>query len=157
DRLALPDQALGSVVATAERLGFAGVNVTHPFKQTMIPHLGRLDADAATIGAVNTVVLKDGGRSGHNTDCSGLAESFRAQMSGAALKSVLLFGAGGAGAAVGHALQTLGAADLAIIDSIPGRAERLAAKLSAASGRQIRGVSGPLASEFAGADGVVNA
>ena len=70
DRLALPDQALGSVVSAAERLGFAGLNVTHPFKQTMIPCLGRFDADAATIGAVSTVVLKDGTRSGHNTDCA---------------------------------------------------------------------------------------
>ncbi|HEX5079561.1 MAG TPA: hypothetical protein VFV80_10455, partial [Geminicoccaceae bacterium] len=42
DQLGLPDAALGEVVAGLERLGFAGFNVTHPFKQTVIPHLTRL-------------------------------------------------------------------------------------------------------------------
>lgn len=42
DRLGLPDSALGGIVAAAEDLGFAGLNVTHPFKQSVIEHLGWL-------------------------------------------------------------------------------------------------------------------
>jgi shikimate 5-dehydrogenase len=69
DRLGLPDEALKGVVEAAGRLGFAGLNVTHPFKQAVLACLDRLDPETEIIGAVNTVVLKDGRRDGRNTDC----------------------------------------------------------------------------------------
>ena len=61
----------------AQAAGFAGLNVTHPFKQAVIPHLDDLSPEAAAIGAVNTVLLRTGGAIGHNTDSWGFAESFR--------------------------------------------------------------------------------
>jgi shikimate dehydrogenase len=155
DRLGLPDEALKSVVEAAGRLGFAGLNVTHPFKQAVLACLDRLDPETEIIGAVNTVVLKDGRRDGRNTDCRGFVDSFRENMSGSALERVVQFGAGGAGAAVGYALMLLGAADLTIVDSEPGRAERLAARLAPRFGNRAR-ATGSSAAALADADGIVN-
>lgn len=155
DRLGLPDEALGAVVKGARRLGFSGLNVTHPFKQAILPCLDLLDAETETIGAVNTVVLKDGGLTGHNTDCRGFADSFRESMGGCGLDAVVQFGAGGAGAAVAYALMMLGAADLAIVDSEPGRAGQLASRLAARFAGRVRAV--PASYDGLGrADGIVN-
>jgi len=155
DRLGLPDAALGQVVEAAGRLGFAGLNVTHPFKQSVLSHLDRLDAETEIIGAVNTVVLGDGAPVGHNTDCRGFVDSFGESMSGSALERVVQFGAGGAGAAVGYALMVLGVADLAIVDAEPSRAERLAARLAACFEGRVRAVD-PSAAALGAADGIVN-
>ena len=125
DRLGLEDSALGEIVAAAEQLGFAGLNVTHPFKQSVVPFLTDLSPEAAAIGAVNTVVFADGRRTGHNTDCWGFAESFRAEHGRLQPRPTSLqFGAGGAGAAVAYALLELGAGDLAIFDTSIARARR---------------------------------
>jgi shikimate dehydrogenase len=155
DRLGLPDEALGAVVDAAQHLGFAGLNVTHPFKQAILPCLDFLEEEAETIGAVNTVVLKDGRRAGHNTDCPGFADSFRDGMGGCRLDSVVQFGAGGGGAAVACALTSLGAAELSIVDSEPARAERLAARLAGRFGRRVRAAA--MSHEgLRRADGIVN-
>ena len=131
DQLKLGDEALGELLIAAERMGFDGLNITHPCKQSVIPYLTGLSEQAQVIGAVNTVVLRGGERIGLNTDASGFAESFRQGLPGAALGQVVLLGAGGAGAAVAHTLLHLGAGRLRIFDLESQRAERLAAKLCA--------------------------
>ncbi|HFK2275234.1 TPA: shikimate dehydrogenase, partial [Pseudomonas aeruginosa] len=88
------------LLAAASDLGFTGLNVTFPCKQAIIPLLDDLSAEARGIGAVNTVVLRDGRRIGHNTDCLGFAEGFRRGLAGAPRQRVVQMGAGGAGAAV---------------------------------------------------------
>src|SRR5918995_3657620 len=70
-------EALPDLLLAAERMGFAGLNITHPCKQAVIPLLHDLSEDARVLNAVNTVVLRDGRRIGHNPDWWGLAESFR--------------------------------------------------------------------------------
>ena len=71
DRLALRDAELPRLMTRLREEGFSGVNVTHPFKEHIVPHLDRLSSDAAAIGAVNTVVFDAQGTVGHNTDCWG--------------------------------------------------------------------------------------
>ena len=71
--------------AAAERMGFAGLNITHPCKQSVLPLLTDLSDDARALGAVNTVVLRDGRRWGHNTDWLAFSESFRRGLPGAAI------------------------------------------------------------------------
>jgi shikimate dehydrogenase len=115
----------------AGRAGFAGLNITHPFKQQVIKHLDDLSPNARDIGAVNTVVFKNGRRQGHNTDAYGFAESFRTQLSGAATGHDVQLGAGGAGAACGHALRGLGVERLTIVDPDRSRGEKLADRLGA--------------------------
>jgi shikimate dehydrogenase len=155
DQLGLDDAALGEAIAAAEELGFSGLNVTHPFKQSVVSLLSELAPDAAAIGAVNTVVFKDGRRIGHNTDSWGFAESFRESMAGCGLDHVVQLGAGGAGAAVAHALLNLGVTRLALVDTATSRAEQLAESLNAHFGRRVA-ASVDIDTEFAHARGVVN-
>src|SRR5437868_12642678 len=60
--------ALPALIAAAERDGFAGLNITHPCKETVLPHLTALSDRARQLGAVNTVVFRNGTRTGDNTD-----------------------------------------------------------------------------------------
>ena len=156
DRAGLADADLASVLLAAEAQGFAGLNVTHPFKQAVIPHLTELAPEAAAIGAVNTVVFRAGRRIGHNTDCWGFSESLRRGLVSPKLEKVALFGAGGAGAAVGYALLESGAGLLDVFDSEHSRAVALAERLSKRFGRTVVPVADP-ASALRSASGAVNA
>ncbi|MDF2688065.1 MAG: shikimate dehydrogenase, partial [Microvirga sp.] len=103
EALGLDAGALPEILTAAQRLGFAGLNITHPCKQAVIPLLDGLSPDATALGAVNTVVLNDGRRIGHNTDWWGFLESFRRELPKVRIDRIVQFGAGGAGAAVAHA------------------------------------------------------
>jgi shikimate dehydrogenase len=128
--LGLGPEALAELLLAAERLGFAGLNITHPCKQAVLPLLHDLSPEAAALGAVNTVLLRDGRRVGHNTDWSGFAEGFRRGLPEAPLGRVLQIGVGGAGAAVAQALLVLGVGELSLFDVDAERAARQAAALS---------------------------
>jgi len=157
DRLNLGAEALPDLLVAAERMGFDGLNVTHPCKQSVLAHVSELSAEARAIGAVNTIVLRDGRRIGSNTDASGFAESFRRGLPGAALDRVVLLGAGGAGAAVAHAIFQLGAKRLKVFDLEIERAETLSAKLCACFGPGRACVGLDLAEAMASADGLIHA
>jgi len=129
DQLGVGAEALPRLLAEAKQSGFAGVNVTYPCKQVVVPLLDYLSEEARALGAVNTVVIRNGKLIGHNTDCSGFAEGFRRGLPDARLDRVLLLGAGGAGAAVAHAALTLGVAELGIFDIDADRSAELAGRL----------------------------
>jgi len=148
---------LPGLLREAEDRGFAGLNITYPCKQAIIPLLHELSDEARIVGAVNTVRFRDGRRIGYNTDAWGFAESFRRGLSGASLRRVVQVGAGGAGAATAHALLELGARELYLIDTDVRRAESLATKLGAHfAGRQIKAVT-ELVQAVGKSDGVLNA
>ena len=158
DRLGLPDSDLGAVLDAVEAYRFAGVNVTYPFKQTILPLLHELAPEAEAIGAVNTVVLRDGKRTGHNTDCWGFAMSFRQGLGDALRERVVQVGAGGAGAAVAHALLDLGTGTVDLVDADAGRAQGLARQLRDTRQAKVRVVPpGELSEAIRGASGLVNA
>lgn len=150
DAAALPD-----MLAAAAAFGFDGLNITHPFKQAVIPLLDEVSDDARAIGAVNTVLLRDGRRIGHNTDWWGFAENFRRGLPDVARDHVVQVGAGGAGAAVAHALLTLGVRDLALLDLDAARAAALVAGLNARFGAGRARLGGAAGAELARADGLV--
>lgn len=156
ERLGLGPEALPELLLAAERLGFSGLNVTHPCKQAVLAHLDELAPEAAALGAVNTVVLCDGRRIGHNTDCFGFAEALRRGLPGAPLDRVVQLGAGGAGAAVAHALLGLGVGELLLHDVVRERAEALAARLAAHGGAGRIAVAPDLARALESASGLVN-
>jgi len=156
ERLGLGVDALPELLTAAERTGFAGVNVTHPCKQAVIPLLHELSDDARALGAVNTVVLRDGERVGHNTDMSGFAEGFRRGLPDAKRGRVVQMGAGGAGSAVAHALLTLGVSRLSVFDTDPARAEAVADALCVRFGEGRAAPGTDLPAAMAEADGVVN-
>jgi len=131
DRIAGGSQVLASLIDSCQSQGFAGLNITHPSKQTILPLLDELSADAKALGAVNTVVFARDRRIGHNTDWWGFAESFRRGLTGVSVESVVQLGAGGAGAAVGYAMLKLGARELNIYDIDADRMNGLVATLAA--------------------------
>jgi shikimate dehydrogenase len=147
---------LPAMLAQAEADGFAGLNITFPFKQAVIPLLDSLSDGAARIGAVNTVQFKDGKRIGHNTDVTGFAKSMRRELPGAALGAVLQLGAGGAGSATAQALLELGAEQVMLYDGDASKVASLVAKLNQhyGSGRAV--AAHDLAVVAAVADGIVN-
>lgn len=156
DALKLDVSALPELLSAARRMGFAGLNITHPCKQAVIPLLDDLSPAARAINAVNTVVIAQGRCVGHNTDSSGFAESFRREMKSATRDRIVQVGAGGAGAAVGYALLEMGAGMLVLVDKDRARAQALAERLQAhfGSGRAV--ASDDLPAAVARADGVVN-
>ena len=155
DVLGGPD-ALAQLLLTVEREGFAGVNVTHPCKQSVLPHLTRLSDDARAIGAVNTVVLRTGTRTGHNTDWWAFRESMRRGLPAARCARVVQLGAGGAGAATAYAILEMGAERLELVDVVPGRAETLVRQLDVRFPG--RAVSAALSRDaLSAADGLIHA
>lgn len=155
--LKLGAEALPELLTAAKRLGFDGLNVTHPCKQAILPLLDELSPDAEALGAVNTVVVRKGRMTGHNTDWFGFAENFRRNMQAASLGRVVQFGAGGAGSAVAFALMNLGVQELTIIDLDLAKAQSLVDGLSP---RFVEGrlkIGRDVAAAVAAADGIVNA
>src|SRR3954454_17647472 len=82
------------------RLGFAGVNVTFPYKEAVVALLDELSPGAQAIGAVNTVVVRDGRLIGHNTDTTGFARAITDLVRDPAQSIVAVIGAGGVGKAI---------------------------------------------------------
>jgi shikimate dehydrogenase len=154
--LKLGAEALPELLTAAERMGFDGLNITYPCKQAVIPLLHDLCDDARALGAVNTVVLRDGKRVGHNTDCSGFAAAFRRGLPDAPRASVAQIGAGGAGAAVAHALLAEDVGTLCVFDTEIGRAAALAESLRDRFGAGRARAGDDIAAAVAAADGLVN-
>ena len=154
--LQLDNNALPDMLIAAERMGLSGLNITYPCKQAIMPWLDELSDEARGIGAVNTVVLKDGKRIGHNTDCLGFAQGFRRGLSGVAVQQVVQMGAGGAGSAVAYALLSEGVQQLEIFDVDTERAQSLADNLNQHFPGARAKAGGDLQSALARADGLVN-
>ena len=157
DRMAGGADALASVLDDVQSQGFAGVNVTYPCKQSVIPLLDELTDDARSLQSVNTVVFRGGRRIGHNTDWWGFAESFRRGMTDVLRDRVVLVGAGGAGSAVGYAMLQLGAKSLQVFDVDPARARTLAARHAELFPRAQVAALDDLTRALRGADGLVHA
>ncbi|QTE72017.1 hypothetical protein JRC49_04110 [Clostridiales bacterium FE2011] len=89
--------------------GFMGINVTIPYKQAVIPFLDEIDETARAIGAVNTVVNRDGKLYGYNTDLYGLTRLIRRIGLDLSGKKVLVLGTGGTSRTASYAAEKLGA------------------------------------------------
>ncbi|MET9792429.1 shikimate dehydrogenase [Streptomyces canus] len=159
DALGVRPEAVGDLVRAARDLGFDGLNITHPCKQLVIGHLDALAPQAEALGAVNTVVFENGRATGHNTDVTGFAASFARGLPDVPLERVVQLGAGGAGAAVAHAMLTLGAGRVTVVDALADRAVELAASLNRhfGEGRAAAATPDRLPRLLAGADGIVHA
>jgi shikimate dehydrogenase len=129
--VAFPVMDLVQAVAGLRGLGVGGVSVTIPFKEEIIPLLDELDPQAAQIGAVNTVVNRDGHLTGYNTDWLGAVAALQAKVS---LKGqhVLILGAGGASRAIAYGIFRQGG-KVTLTDIDAARAAALARDLGAAT------------------------
>jgi shikimate dehydrogenase len=155
-----PKRRLEDVFAAVKQVGFAGVNVTFPVKQAVIPLLDTISEEARQIGAVNTVTFAENGRAtGHNTDRSGFRRSLESEFGHNALQDqpVVLVGAGGAGRACAFALMDLGAGRVDVHDVDQAKAGELTADLARYFGASRCRLSADLEATVRGAKGIVNA
>jgi shikimate dehydrogenase len=146
--------ALRALLEGVRRLGFAGVNVTFPYKEAVVELLDELSPGAAGMGAVNTVVVRDNRLIGHNTDSTGFARAARDLVLGSGRGPVALIGAGGVGKAIAFALSGLGVSEVRLFDTDRAKAAGLVSSLGFHRGvRVAEGVEDALH----GAVGLVNA
>jgi shikimate dehydrogenase len=147
-------EELRALLDGVRQLGFAGVNVTFPYKEAVVELLDELSPIAAMIGAVNAVVVRDNRLIGHNTDTTGFARAVSELVTASKHGAVALIGAGGVGKAIAFALAGLGVSDLRIYDSEPAKAARLASQLE---GHVKASATDGVEDALRGAVGVVNA
>ncbi len=105
--LAFGVKDVASAVTGMRALGIRGFSVTIPHKITVMKYLDQIDDMAAKIGAVNTIVNRDGRLCGYNTDCLGAIHALEEKTTIEG-KKVLLLGAGGAARAIGYGIQDRG-------------------------------------------------
>lgn len=150
---------LARLVDTAADLGFRGLNITHPCKQIVIEHLDELSDDAASLGAVNTILFDGGRKIGHNTDWSGFGRSFQLGLAGVSIDHAVLLGAGGAGAAVAYALAKAGAGQVTVVDADEVRARSLLSSMQSVfvGTTFVSAVPSDLPRVLSDADGIVHA
>ena len=157
--LAALQRNLPDLLQAVKAIGFAGVNVTFPCKESIIPLLDEVSSEARQIGAVNAVTIDRKGRTtGYNTDRVGFCRSFEETLARKSSdgKTAVLIGAGGAGRAVAFAVMDLGIANLLIHDLDMSRATALAADIVAHFGPRANPLENP-DEGIGNADGVVNA
>ena len=148
------DQArLRALLDAVRDFGFAGVNVTFPYKEAVVPLLDELSPDARAIGAVNTVVVREGRLVGYNTDASGFERAVERLVATSHRGPVALVGAGGVGKAIAFALANLGVAELAIFDADQAKATQLVSQLR---GRLVARVAVDVGDALQRAVGVIN-
>ena len=144
---------LAMMLDGVRRLGFAGVNVTFPYKEAVVSLLDELAPAAAAMGAVNTVVVRDGRLIGHNTDTTGFARAAAPLVDASGHGAVAVIGAGGVGKAIAFALARLDVSGIRIFDTERERAGKLAGLLPARNGIV---VADNVEEALNGAVGVVN-
>jgi len=139
--IALPIEPanFGRCVATLPLMGFAGASVTVPHKEAAFALVSSLDEDSRATGAVNTLVFKDGGVAGMNTDVRGFAASLAKTLGADAARKgpAAVLGAGGAARAIVLALQRAGSPEIRLINRTRSRSDTLAR----AAGGAVRSVS----------------
>lgn len=149
-------ERLTGLLKSAIDLGYDGLNITHPFKQAIMPLLDEIDPIAEAIGAVNTVRIANGTTRGSNTDALGFTAGIARDIGDIAGQKVVQLGGGGAGAATAAAALALGVEHVTIFDIDPSRAEALAQRLAARfDGRASAGRD--LADSLATASGLIHA
>lgn len=130
---------LQAAVDGARALSFRGLNFTIPHKVAVIRHLDHIAADAALIGAVNTVRVEKGRLIGENTDGKGFLRGLRLDPGiDPAGKTAIVLGAGGAARAIVTELALAGAADILVLNRSRARGESMTADLAAKTKASIR-------------------
>ncbi len=116
-------------VDSMRTLGIKGASITIPFKEDILKHLDEIDEAAHNIGAVNTVINKDGYLVGYNTDCAGAVEPLKEIVSSLKNKRVCILGAGGAARAVAFGIKKEGG-DVTIVNRSKNRGKQLSMEVN---------------------------
>lgn len=130
DLIDRPDVDVVDQLDELEREGFAAVNVTHPFKQTVVNHVDRTSPTADLIGSSNLVLFSSQGRTAHNTDLDGFRSGLEDFLGPGPRGSVLQVGAGGAGRATAYGLIAMGFQSVIVADRDPAAVHSLVNRLA---------------------------
>ena len=135
ERWETPAEALRDRVQSLRADGFLGANVTVPHKRLALGLVDNVDDLAGRIGAINTVVSRQGRLTGYNTDAPGFLRALRedGDLDPRGVRAFVI-GAGGAARAIVFALAEAGAEVIVISNRTPGRAEDLARDVRATTG-----------------------
>jgi len=144
---------LRDILDGIRRLGFAGINVTFPYKEAVVDLLDDLSPGARAIGAVNTVVARDGRLTGHNTDTTGFARAAKDLVARSDRGPVAVIGTGGVGKAIAFALSDLSVSEIRVFDTDIAKADQLVAQLK---GKQAIRRAATVEDALTGAAGLVN-
>ena len=140
------------IVARAKADGRRGLNITHPYKERVLPLVKIDDIDVRAIGACNTVLFGEP-TVGLNTDYTGYIDAFKERFGAMSPGTVAMAGSGGAGKAIAFALAKLGATSLVLFDVDPRKSHALA---EAIQDRLAVKVASSIEEACEGADGLVN-
>lgn len=146
--LATPPEMLSQAIAGIRALGFVGVNVTIPHKVAVMDYLDEIDNSAKLVGAVNTIVVKEGRLIGYNTDAGGYISSLKSAGVAANGKHAIILGAGGAARAVAAGFISNSAASVTIASRAKSKADNIARLLPVTT--LVRGIAWD-SRDFAGA------
>jgi shikimate dehydrogenase len=127
-----------SALRTLKAMGARGFNATAPYKEDMLELVDTLGAEAAQIGAVNTVCVTGGRLAGHNTDSCGVVQALRNCSVALKGESVLVIGAGGAARAAAHGLLASGAR-VTVANRTPAKAKAVARDLGCSGSSLAKG------------------
>lgn len=131
--LAVRPEDLADTIKALSKMGFAGVNLTIPHKEAVIPLLDEIDETARIIGAVNTIIVtKEGKLKGTNTDAYGFMENIRQKAVISNKGKAVVLGAGGAAKAVVKALADEGFAQIVVVNRTLKKAQKIASLFTAA-------------------------
>ena len=155
DRLGRPDSDLEAVIRVLVAIGWAGCNVTHPYKQAVLPLCDTLSEEARALGAVNTLIFRNGLIHGDNTDWTGFSWLIERQIGAITGGRIAQIGAGGAGSATAYALARLGVSEVAVFDPVTDRAHALSHRLAALFPQCRIVVSASPREAIGGRDGIV--
>ncbi len=148
--------SFSELLAQCAQLGFAGVNVTYPYKEEAAALVAAGDPVVGAMGASNTVLFTQSGPRAFNTDHSGFVAAYRAAFGAQGPGRVLVLGTGGVGRAVAFALADLGATEIVLYDTEPGKIAALSKALRSHAAVAVTGCESAQLSDIAGFDGVVN-
>jgi shikimate dehydrogenase len=146
-----------ALFARCRETGYAGLNITYPYKEKVVAIVSVPESAVARLGSVNTIVFTEDGPLGYNTDHSGFIAAYRQRFAGAPPGRVMMVGAGGVGRAIAFGLAALGVEELTILDATIDKAERLATELAGAGLGYVTAASmGKIADVASRVEGLVN-
>lgn len=126
-----------AAVKGAFGLDMLGLNVTVPYKQSVIPYLADIDSIAKAVGAVNTLVRTENGFKGYNTDITGFHRSLMEEHIAINGENIILLGAGGASRAIAFLLGREGAANVYLLNRSVEKAEDIAGAVNDYFGQNV--------------------
>ena len=125
DKKKINDKELEKIILDVKQQVISGLNITVPFKNTIIPYLDELSEEAKNTQSVNTIYLKDKKVIGHNTDIDGFENAIKKINFNFKNKKIFILGAGGVVPSVIYALQKMGSSEIIISNRTEEKAEKI--------------------------------